>query len=287
MINIEQIRKEKPIEELIKFGVINIDKPTGPTSFSVTNYIAKQLKLNKTSHMGTLDPMVTGVLPILLGRACRLSDYFMHKNKTYVGIMRLHKENVFDKEIKDAISKFIGKIKQLPPVRSSVKRQIREREIISFDILERSGKDVLFSTEVQAGTYIRKLIDDMGKEQGINGAHMLELRRIKAGLFREDKIVSLYDFDKAVEEYNKGKDKPLRDIVIPAEIISTLLPIVQISGKKLIHELLTGKPIFKKDIELDNKITDRFCIFNKDIFIGVYHKADEGDIIARAEFVFN
>ena len=68
-IDIAKIQHEKPIEELLKFGVINIDKPTGPTSFSVSHYIMKELGLNKTSHMGTLDPMVTGVLPVLLGRA--------------------------------------------------------------------------------------------------------------------------------------------------------------------------------------------------------------------------
>ena len=72
--------------------------------------------------------------------------------------------------------KFLGKIIQMPPVKSRVKRVEREREIISFEILENKGKDYLFKTEVQGGTYIRKLIDDLGKELGV-GAHMLELRR--------------------------------------------------------------------------------------------------------------
>jgi len=288
-IDIQKLQREKPIQELLKFGIINIDKPAGPTSFSVSNYIAKQLKLNKTSHMGTLDPMVTGVLPVLLGRACRLSDYFMHKNKTYVGIMRLHSD-VSDEKLKETIKEFIGKIKQLPPVRSSVKRQLREREIISFNVLERDekdGKDILFETEVQAGTYIRKLCSDMGNKMG--GAHMLELRRIKAGIFDENSkdylIFNLYQFDEAVKLYNNGDDSALRKMIIPAEIISQILPAIQAGKKSLVHQLLTGKPIMKGELDIPN--SERFAVFNKETFIGVYKRVDEGNIIARAEFVFN
>ena len=282
-IDLEKIKQEKPIQSLLQFGIINIDKPTGPTSFSVTDYIRKSLDLNKTSHMGTLDPAVSGVLPILLGRACRLSDYFMHKNKTYVGIMRLHKE-VDEKTLKKVILKFIGKIKQLPPVRSRVKRAIREREVISFDILEIEGKDVLFSTEVQAGTYIRKICDDMGKD--IGGAHMLELRRIKAGIFDESKIYNLYDFDKAVQAYNTGDESLLREMITPAEIISTFMPVIEIIDKKILKQLLTGKPLMNSDTK--DKIPDtKFCVFNQDVFIGAYQPVDERDICARAEFVFN
>src|SRR3989338_1776111 len=174
MIDIQKIKQSKSTEDLIKFGIINIDKPSGPTSFSVSHFMKNALKINKTSHFGTLDPQVSGVLPIGLSRACRLSEYLMHKNKTYVGIMRLHKD-IEKNELEKIIDKFIGMIIQMPPVRSRVKREIREREIIYFNILEIDGKDVLFETEVQAGTYIRKLCDDVGKE--IGGGHMLELRR--------------------------------------------------------------------------------------------------------------
>jgi len=207
----------------------------------------------------------------------------MHKNKTYVGIMRLHSD-VSDKELNDAIDPLIGKIKQLPPVRSAVKREIREREVLSFEILERNGKDVLFKSEVEAGTYIRTLCVQIGEK--IGGAHMLELRRIQAGIFSEEEIYTLYDFDKAVAEYKAGDEKMLRKMIIPAEIISTLLPVIQINDKKSLKQLLTGKPLMKSDCKksLEEGI---FCIFNKDIFIGVYKKVNEGDIIGRAEFIFN
>ena len=200
---------KKPLQELINFSFINIDKPSGPTSFYTSQFIKKSLGISKTSHLGTLDPMVTGVLPVALGRACRLSDYFMHKDKTYVGIMRLHSD-VSDSELKKAVKKFTGKIIQLPPIKSRVKRAEREREVKSFKILEIDKKDVLFETEVQAGTYIRKLIHDIGLE--IGGAHMLELRRTKAGIFSEDSIYTLYDFESSLKNETK-----LNEMLVPAE----------------------------------------------------------------------
>ncbi|MEK6844239.1 MAG: RNA-guided pseudouridylation complex pseudouridine synthase subunit Cbf5 [Nanoarchaeota archaeon] len=272
-----------PIQDLLKFSIINIDKPSGPTSFQISEFVKKKLRISKTSHFGTLDPGVSGVLPVALGRACRLSDYFMHKDKFYVGIMRLH-ANISDKTLRDEMEKFKGKIKQLPPVRSRVKREERIREIKKFDIIERDEKDVLFISEVQAGTYIRKLISDLGEK--IGGAHMLELRRTRASIFSEEKSVNLYDFEKAVEEYEVGNEKKLRDILIPAELcIPEVLPTIQIKEKSL-KELLTGKPLMKSDIfEIPNE--EVFAVFYKERFVAIMKKSEEGDIIARALFVLN
>ncbi len=283
MIDIEKLRKEKPIKELLNFSIINIDKPTGPTSFYVSNYVRKSIGAQKAAHFGTLDPAVTGVLPVALNKACRLNEYLMHRNKTYIGIMHLHKDTS-DEELNKVITKFLGKIMQLPPIRSRVKRAIREREVASFNILERNDKDILFETEVQAGTYIRKLCDDIGKE--IGGAHMLELRRTKAGLFSEPSI-SLYDFDKAVEAYKQGDETPLRNILIPGEIISQIIPVIEVK-KEVVKQLLQGKPIFDKD--LVNKIPEKathIAVFSQSKFIEIAKVVKEGNIIARPEFVFS
>jgi H/ACA ribonucleoprotein complex subunit 4 len=284
-MDIDKIRREKPIKDLLNFSILNIDKPTGPTSFSISDYVRKSLNLSKTSHFGTLDPQVTGVLPIGLGRACRLSDYFMHRNKTYVGIMRLHKE-VKESELRATIEKFIGKIMQLPPVRSRVKRAVREREVVSFKILEIDGKDVLFETEVQAGTYIRKLCDDMGKELG--GAHMLELRRTQAGIFTEKKLYNLYDLDNAIAAWKKGDESILRDMLIPADIIATLYPLMQLNTGA-IKQLRTGKPVFEKDVlgKISGKKDDIVVGMIDGDFLGCYRLVLDGDIIAKPEFVYN
>ena len=283
-IGIEKIRLEKPIEELLRFSIINIDKPTGPTSFTVSQFVKNSLNINKTSHFGTLDPMVTGVLPVALGRACRLNDYFMHRDKEYVGIMRIH-EDVPEEKLKEALKSFIGKITQLPPVRSRVKRAERVREVKEFKILEIDGKDVLFHTIVQAGTYVRKLIHDLGEK--IGGAHMIELRRIKAGIFDESTLVNLYDLEKAIESYKEGSESALRKILIPGEIVSQVLPVIQVKSESL-KQLLTGKPLMKSDIigTLPKNAT-HIAVFHNEQFIEVARVVKEGDIIAKPEFVFN
>ena len=114
-------------EKLLKFSLINIDKPSGPTSFSVSEYVKKALGLKKTSHMGTLDPKVSGVLPITLGRACKLAGSFISHDKAYIGVLHTHKKKNM-KELQELIDKnFVGKIKQTPPHRSAVKREEKGR----------------------------------------------------------------------------------------------------------------------------------------------------------------
>jgi len=269
--------KSKEIKDLLNFSFINIDKPTGPTSFTVSQFVKDTLQLSKTGHLGTLDPMVTGVLPIALGRACKLNEFFMHRDKVYVGIMRLHSP-VSLEDLKKEMIKFVGKIIQLPPKRSRVKRAEREREVKKFEILEKSGKDVLFIADVQAGTYIRKLIHDLGEK--IGGAHMLELRRTRAGIFTENNLTNLYDLEKSAKS-----EESLRKILVPAEeAIKQVMPEIQVT--KNVEQLLVGKPLMKSDIDKLPK-EEIFAVFQKDRFIGVYKKSDEGDIVARSVFIFN
>lgn len=290
MVDLDKIKKEKTTKELLEFSIINLDKPSGPTSFNVSDFIHKSLKLRKTSHFGTLDPKVTGVLPIALNRACRLTGFFLGEDKEYIGIMRFHsqvkKEDV-EKKIRE---KFLGEITQLPPVKSRVKRQERQREIKEFEILESDETDFLFRVSCQGGTYVRKLVDDLGKEMGIT-AHMLELRRIRAGIFKENNeeypIVNLYDFEKAVEEYKSGKEESLRKILIPGEIVSRLYPEVEIK-KQEVGRLLTGKPLYRKDLVKEKKFEkdERICAFADNKFVGIYKIINGEDILGKPEFIF-
>lgn len=156
MINLEKIKQTKPIQELLEFSIINVNKPSRITSFGVVERIKNILGVTKTGHFGTLDLKVTGVLPIALGRACRLCEYFMHHDKVYVGKMHLHSD--ISKEIlKQEMKKFNGRIMQKPPVKSAVKRVLRPRTINKFEITEKNERDVSFIADVEAGTYIRKL----------------------------------------------------------------------------------------------------------------------------------
>src|SRR3989339_432185 len=150
----------KDIKELLNFGLINFDKPAGPTSYSVSEFVQRQLKLKKTSHMGTLDPKVTGVLPVTLGRACKLAGYFIKHDKTYVGILETHKECKLEDLQKLIDDNFVGKILQTPPHRSAVKREERERVVYSWKLIEASddNRSFLFEAKVEGGTEIRKVL---------------------------------------------------------------------------------------------------------------------------------
>ncbi|MFH1290961.1 MAG: RNA-guided pseudouridylation complex pseudouridine synthase subunit Cbf5 [archaeon] len=277
------------LKNLLNFSLINIDKSGGPTSYSISEFIRRQLGLKKTSHMGTLDPKVTGVLPITLGRACKLAGYFIKHDKSYVGILHTHKEQDL-KELQKLIDKnFVGKILQTPPHRSAVKREERKREVYNWDLLEASenGRDFLFECKVEGGTYIRKLCSDLGEM--IGGAHMGELRRTVAGIFSEDKIYDLNEFKEAVDEWKNGNDKKLRDMLIPTEdAIKKVLPFVQIE-KRAIKSLFTGKPLFLNDIIKAPSFEEgtSFAVFCGKQFIGVYRRTSEEIIFGRSEFVYN
>lgn len=207
---------KRDVEELINYGVVNIDKPKGPTSHQVSAYVQRILSIQKSGHSGTLDPAVTGVLPIALGRATRVVQAILKSGKEYVAIMHLHKD-IDKKTINGAFREFTGKIKQVPPIKSSVKRVEREREIYYLKIIEIEGRDVLFKVGCQAGTYIRKLIHDMGKKIGC-GAHMVELRRTKAGPFDESAIATLQDLTDAFWYWKEEKREGyIRKVILPVE----------------------------------------------------------------------
>jgi len=216
--------EQRPMEQLLDFGIVNVDKPKGPTSHQVSDYLQKILHIGKAGHSGTLDPQVSGVQPVALGRATRIAQFLLTAPKEYVCLMHVHKE-VEENELRKTAEKFIGRIKQLPPVKSAVKRELREREIYEFEILEIKGQDVLFRVKCQAGTYIRKLCHNFGEELGV-GAHMAELRRTQAGPFTEkDNLVTLNDLQDAYYFYKEeNNDKFLRYCIQPMENAVTHLP---------------------------------------------------------------
>lgn len=206
---------ERSLEEAIRNSLIIIDKNSGPTSHQVGSWLREILGVKKAGHMGTLDPAVTGVLPVAIENATKAMPMLIGADKEYVGIMHVHKE--FEEgNLRKTIEEFIGKINQLPPKKSAVARRMREREIFFFNILEISGNDVVFHTKTEAGTYIRKLVHDIGQKMG-TGAHMAELRRVKAGKFSEKDSHSLVEVKDAYEFAKQGNEEKLRSILISIE----------------------------------------------------------------------
>ena len=220
--------QDRPIEEHIDKGVINLDKPLGPTSHEIDSWVRRIFNSKKTGHGGTLDPKVTGVLPIGINSATRVIQLLLPAPKEYVCLMSLHKDLSEDK-IKDIFNEFQGKIFQTPPLKSAVKRELRVRNVYYSDILEISGRDVLFKIGCEAGTYVRTYCHDMGEALGC-GAHMAELRRTQVGPFNENEdLITLQDITDAYYYWNKeGDESLLRKYVLPMEKAADFLPKVLI-----------------------------------------------------------
>jgi H/ACA ribonucleoprotein complex subunit 4 len=200
---------ERPAKQYIQFGTINLDKPAGPTSHEVAAWVKRIMHLEAVGHGGTLDPKVTGILPITLENATKMVQALLYSGKEYVCLLKLHND-VEENKIKHVLTQFEEEIYQRPPLRSSVKRQLRTRRIYYIDYIERDGRNVLFKVGCEGGTYIRKLCFDIGEIMGA-GAHMQELRRTRAGPFTENsaKKVTLHDVAYWFDEFETRKDQTI------------------------------------------------------------------------------
>ena len=212
----------------IKNGILNIDKPQGITSHDVVDIVRKIFPGIKVGHTGTLDPIATGVLPICIGKATKLSDELLSENKVYKVKMLLGVEtdtyditgkivfantlNEDEISIKERIKRFIGKSSQIPPIYSAIKIKgkkayeyarngenvsLKPREIEIFNIddidVNLRKRQVSFVVSCTKGTYIRSLVHDIGIKLGC-GATMIELKRLKTGDFDINDSIDLYEF---------------------------------------------------------------------------------------------
>jgi H/ACA ribonucleoprotein complex subunit 4 len=204
-------------------GFINLDKPAGPTSHQVVAWVKEILEIEKAGHGGTLDPAVTGVLPIALGDAARALQVLLVAGKEYIALMKLHK-HVEEKKIRETCKSFIGEISQMPPLRSAVKRVRRTREVYYLDVLEVQDTEVLFRVGCEAGTYIRTLCVDIGKKLG-SGAQLAELRRTRVGNITETTAVTLQDLKDAFIFWKEdGDDTELRKTILSMERLLEVVP---------------------------------------------------------------
>ena len=250
--------EDRTVEDLLKNGLVIIDKPMGPTSHQIAAWIRDMFAVEKAGHGGTLDPRATGVLPVGFGNTVRAMDYIHEAGKRYIGLMRLHAE-VDDQSIERVLKEFTGDIFQMPPVRSAVKRAMRTRKIFSLQLLERDGRNVLIDVKCQGGTYVRSLCVDIGDALGI-GAHLQELRRIEAGPFTESESIPLHALKDAIEFWHEGEPKDLRRLMLPMErIFSDWKKIIvkDSAVDALCHGAglaLPGVVEFSKDIQKKEKI---------------------------------
>ena len=208
---------KRTIEQLLNYGLIILDKPPGPTSHETVAWTKRLLKLPKIGHSGTLDPQVSGVLPLGLGEATKALGVLLYGPKEYHALGRVHSLPSKEK-LNEIVEMFRGEIFQKPPQRSAVLRQTRTRSIYEFEVLEQKERLLLTRILCEAGTYIRKLYYDIGEILG-PGATMIELRRTRVDQFYErDGLVTLHELADAFAQWEEKKDdSKLMKMIKPVE----------------------------------------------------------------------
>lgn len=205
-------------------GILVVNKPAGYTSHDIVSKIRRQLNIKKVGHTGTLDPLATGVLPILLGNGTKLSKYLINHDKEYIATIKLGEKtetgdiegkvieqkevaSLLQEEIEKVLKSFIGKQKQIPPMYSAIKIngkklyeyarngevvevQAREIEIYNIEFLDYHETQIKFKVACSKGTYIRSLCEDIATKLGTVGT-MSALQRTQVGEFSLENSITL------------------------------------------------------------------------------------------------
>ncbi len=271
--------------------VINVLKPQGWTSFDVVRFIKRRFNEKKVGHLGTLDPMATGVLPVFLGQATRLIPIFEDSDKTYQAVCKLgERTDTFDAEgevvetkdfshldsdeiILKACNSFKGKQEQFAPVFSALKikgvpsyklaREGKEPErkkrtvmIHELDVLSVDVPLVTMKIRCSKGTYIRTIADDLGHKLGV-GAHLIALERIACGnLFTTENAVSL-------DQLRNEKDSDIIPWLAPSKLLDHLKTVnatsemaIQLGyGKRILIQKVPNNDA-DRNIKTDNALTE-------------------------------
>lgn len=266
---------KRSINDLLNYGLILLDKPPGPTSHETVAWAKRILQIPKIGHSGTLDPQVSGVLPLGLGEATKALGVLLLGPKEYYGLGRLH--TLPSKEKLDAVlNLFKGEIYQKPPQRSSVLRQTRTRKIYELEVIEQKERLLLLRVLCEAGTYIRKLFYDIGEILG-SGATMIELRRSRVHQFDENerKLVTLHELADAFAYWKeKSDDSKLKKLILPIEHALTEIKAVVIRDSA-VDALCHGAQLAIPGVlEISHGIT-------KGDLVGIY--TQKGEVVALAE----
>ena len=268
-------------------GLLIINKPKEYTSHDIVNIVRKKLNTKKVGHTGTLDPNATGVLPILIGQATKISKYLVEHKKTYIATLKLGEQRdtgdsegniveqdlnlkIFDiKQIEQTLSNFLGKQQQIPPMYSAIKvkgkklyeyarngQEIeikpRDIEVYNISLKNYNQKDEIeFEVECSKGTYIRTLCEDIAKKLGTIG-YMKELQRTKINEFEIQNAVSLDDLDNVNPQ----------DKLISIEKIFKDKPEIKLNERKL--------ELFLNGVQLTYDLEDElYRVYSSNKFIGL------------------
>jgi predicted rRNA pseudouridine synthase len=267
-------------------GFIVIDKPKGPTSHQVDYWVRQILGMNDVGHIGTLDPEVTGVLVMAIGKAVKLINVAHEQPKEYVSVMRLYGD-VQRESLENVFHEYHGKIYQLPPVKSAVLRSLRIREIYDLDIMEVKQRLVLFRVKCESGTYIRTLCQDIGLTLG-PGAQMADLRRTSTGIFTEKEAVKLQYLKDSITLLKQGNPGYFNKIFLPMDYLFRDYPKIVVK-KSAIWNIAHGSDLFPGGIRAilgEPKKGDRVAVVSENNeLLGTGHMLVSHDAIKDLKVV--
>ena len=278
-------------------GIINVNKPAGWTSQDVCSKLRHVLHIRKIGHTGTLDPMATGVLPVCVGKATRIIEYYDRDAKSYRASMKLGittdtlditgkvvetagYSNIDEKAVREAFKAYTGHVMQIPPKYSALKIdgkraydlaregkdfEIKAREIIIYDNsitrIDLEAGEIEFNVTCSKGTYIRTICDDIGRALGC-GATMTALTRTASGYFR---LEDSYTIEEIINETD-----PLNTMLVPADITLEKL------GKALLNDnritaFMNGNSSWSTGFRITepSEFDNLYRVYGKDVFLGV------------------
>lgn len=296
-------------------GIVLLDKPLGITSNRALQIVKRLFNAAKAGHTGSLDPLATGVLPLCLGEATKVSGFLLDADKSYLATLKLGEktnsadaegevietrpvENYSKKQINAAIELFLGDIEQIPPMHSALKvdgqplyklahqgivieRKSRPVHIFSIDVLRHEDDEMDIEVHCSKGTYIRTLAEDIGEKLGC-GAHLSALRRTESGPFHLDECITLEELEQLAEKAEEAGFDELDNILMPAEEALHDWDDVELSEDAAFY-------IFRgQAVQVPNAPTEGLVrLFSeKDGFIGIGEIMDDGRVKPNRLFVF-
>ena len=288
-------------------GIVVLDKANGLSSNAALQEVKRLYEANKAGHAGSLDPLATGVLPVCLGEATKVSQFLLDSDKCYRARIKLGIRtdtgdsegsiiernagiSVSRKAIERALTKFKGEIEQVPPMHSAIKmngvplyklarkgiaveRESRLVTLYQVCLVEFVNSELELEISCSKGTYIRTIADDLGQELGC-GAHVIELRRTQAGVFTEKDSISAEEL--ALEkEKNRGLDK-IDQFLIPMDRAIQDLPEVNLPSITASH-VKNGQAVLVRHLPKNGLVR----MYEDEQFIGIGSIDDDGKVAPR------
>ena len=287
-------------------GIILLDKAKGESSNYALQRIKRLFHAKKAGHTGSLDPLATGVLPLCLGEATKISQFLLDSDKRYMAKVKLGERTdsgdsegvVIDVQrridvdydaVVQTLTKFEGEIKQLPPMYSALKhngvplyklarkgisttRKVRAVTIHKIGLMNFDNNIAEIDVTCSKGTYIRTLADDLGQELGC-GAHVIELRRLQAGVFSIDQCRGSNELEKIKESFGlSGLDK----VIVPMERAVEKLPEVVLASETA-RDIRNGQAVSFHELPKSGLVR----LYEKENFIGIGIVNADGEVAPK------